>query len=56
MLQKHYTHAYKDLSYVHEQLGRYDEAITVRRRGLKMFPEEPYFQGPNMVLSDQTLQ
>ena len=44
--KEQYAQAYKDLSYVYEQLGQYDEAITARRRGLKMFPDEPYFQEP----------
>ena len=46
-----FAHAYKDLSYVHEQLGEYELALHVRFRGAKQFPKDPYFLDDPALLS-----
>ena len=43
-VQNEYSQAYKDLSYVYEQLGEYDKAVLARNRGAEFFPDEPYFK------------
>ena len=44
VLKTEYSQAYKDLSYVHEQLGQYDDAVAARSRGAKWFPNDAYFK------------
>jgi tetratricopeptide (TPR) repeat protein len=43
--------AYKDLSYVHEQLGEYKLAIEARAKGAKIFPDDVYFQDESAKLA-----
>lgn len=52
-MQNVFALAYRDLSYLHEQLGEYDLAIQVRTRGAKLFPNDPYFHQEKVMVSKQ---
>lgn len=55
-IRKEYAMAYKDLSYVYEQLGEYEQAVEIRSKGATLFPDDVYFQDEPAKLAQQILQ